>query len=186
MLKALVTAVLVILVVVNFSQAIWITAKAELAQILIRQAWAETLKTGLANKPWSWADTWPIARLKHPATNTDLYVLAGSTGNALAFGPGHQHSTARPGEGSSLIGGHRDTHFRFLKEAQLKDELLIQGMDGQWLEYRIQQMEVRDSRTQALELDPTSKDIYLVTCYPFESLVPGGPLRYLAIASPLI
>lgn len=184
MAKTILGSLLILVLVMNYGNAIWIEAKAGLAQVLIANAWANTLHTGNIQKPWRWADTWPVARVRHPATNTDLYILEGSTGNALAFGPGHNPNSDLPGEGPSIIGGHRDTHFEFLKDAQLKDELLIQGMDGIWLTYQITDMEVRDSEKQLLMVDQDSDKLYLITCYPFDALLPGGPLRYLVIASP--
>lgn len=168
----------------NYGNAIWIEAKAELAEFLIAKAWADTLDTGENHKPWNWADTWPVARIHHPASNTDLYVLEGAEGSSLAFAPAHQQGTALPGEGASIVGGHRDTHFEFLRDAQLKDELLIQGIDGYWKKYEISATEVRDSEKQVLLIDQDSRDLYLITCYPFEAVLPGGPLRYLVTASP--
>ena len=114
----------------NFGNAFWINAKARLAQHLIESSWATSLDSGSPQPPWSWADTWPVARLQHAQTNTDLVVLAGADGSSLAFGPGHLSGTDSPGEGVSVIGGHRETHFRFLREVQLTDELFLQGKDG--------------------------------------------------------
>src|SRR5688500_11563212 len=42
----------------------YIHAKAWLAQRLIASAWARTLEGEREVKPWPWADTWPVARLK--------------------------------------------------------------------------------------------------------------------------
>jgi hypothetical protein len=70
-------------------------------------------------KPWPWADTWPVARLRMQHPSVDLIVLAGAYGRTLAFGPGHVTSSALPGqEGTVMLTGHRDTHFRFLKDVQ--------------------------------------------------------------------
>lgn len=184
MFKPLITIALIGIALMNYGNAIWIEAKAELAEFLIAKAWADTLDTGENHKPWNWADTWPVARIHHPASNTDLYVLEGAEGSSLAFAPAHQQGTALPGEGASIVGGHRDTHFEFLRDAQLKDELLIQGIDGYWKKYEISATEVRDSEKQVLLIDQDSRDLYLITCYPFEAVLPGGPLRYLVTASP--
>ena len=37
--------------------------KAMLAQVLLERAFAETITSGRAVKPWPWADTWPEARI---------------------------------------------------------------------------------------------------------------------------
>ena len=55
-----------------------IHGKAWLAQRLLERAWAVTLAGGGPVKPWPWADTWPVARLKVPALDVDLFVLAGA------------------------------------------------------------------------------------------------------------
>ena len=47
-------------------QGLWIHAKALLAQVLLERAFAQTLQTGHDVKPWSWADTWPVARVELP------------------------------------------------------------------------------------------------------------------------
>lgn len=188
MLKKLAVAALIAIALLNYSNVIRIEAKARLAQILIQDAWAETLSTGEIQKPWHWADTWPVARLRFPnhedgrENNIDLYVLEGAEGNSLAFGPGHHQGTELPGYGASIIGGHRDTHFEFLREAQLRDEFQLQRMDGTWKSYRIEQIEVRNSETQPLLIDQDSDALYLITCYPFDALIPGGPMRYLVVA----
>ena len=48
------------------ARALWIHAKALLAQVLLERAFAASLATGGAVKPWSWADTWPVARIEVP------------------------------------------------------------------------------------------------------------------------
>ena len=52
--------------VVLFGQGVWIHAKARLAQVLLERAFAETIRSGREVKPWSWVDTWPIARIDVP------------------------------------------------------------------------------------------------------------------------
>ncbi|MEQ8800451.1 MAG: hypothetical protein RLP45_00275, partial [Haliea sp.] len=44
----------------------WIHVKAMLAQHLLARAWLESAATGVAQKPWPWADTWPVAVLRVP------------------------------------------------------------------------------------------------------------------------
>lgn len=55
-----------------------IKAKAWLAPVLIERAWAQSLGLGgMPVKPWPWADTWPVARLRVPARGVQRLVLAG-------------------------------------------------------------------------------------------------------------
>ena len=165
-----------------------IHAKAWLAQVLLERAWAETLAgDGPAVRPWvrpwPWADTAPLARLQVPALGIDRIVLAGASGRSLAFGPGHLDGTAPPGgPGHSVLTGHRDTHFAFLKELDLGDEIRVQGRDGAWRRYRVSGTQVLDSRRARLALGDDRPRLSLVTCYPFDALRPGGPLRYVVSA----
>ena len=162
---------------------LWIHAKARLAQYLVAQAWAETLETGQDIKPWSWADTTPVARLMVPALNIDQIVLAGASGSTLAFGPGHLDGSAAPGTpGLSLISGHRDTHFGFLKELRPGMEIRIQRHDRRWRVYRARTGVVVDQGEAAFPIDYPRPLLALVTCYPFDSPIPGGPLRYIVMA----
>src|SRR5205085_1880281 len=47
-----------------FGQGAYIHAKARLAQVLLERAFEKTIATGRETKPWSWADTWPVARIE--------------------------------------------------------------------------------------------------------------------------
>ena len=97
--------------------AVWIPVKAEIAQHLLERSWLRALEGETNAKPWPWADTWPVARM-HTA-DEELYILEGAQGNSLAFGPGHLQGSVLPGKkGISIIGGHRDTHFRFLEQIE--------------------------------------------------------------------
>lgn len=164
-------------------EAAYIHAKAWLAQRLVEDAWARTLAGERAVKPWPWADSWPVARLEMPALGRRLIVLSGGSGRTLAFGPGHLDGSPLPGEpGTSIIGGHRDTHFRILERLGPGDEIRVQDRKGVTHGFRVTAAEVVDSRRA--RLDPTGERprLILVTCYPFDALAPGGPLRYLVFA----
>ena len=114
-----------------FGQGAYIHAKALLAQVLLERAFDETIATGHATKPWSWADTWPVARIEVKRLHASAIVLAGSSGQALAFGPGHVELTPDAGErGVAVYSAHRDTHFRFLKDVAIGDEIEITRSDG--------------------------------------------------------
>ncbi|MCW5214848.1 class GN sortase, partial [Desulfobulbus sp. US5] len=81
-----------------FGNGLWIHGKALLAQVLLQRAWAQTQVRGESVKPWPWADTWPVARLRTEKYNQDLIVLAGQSGQALAFGPGMLEVGGKPGQ----------------------------------------------------------------------------------------
>ncbi len=168
-------------------QGVMIEAKAWLAQGLIARAWDRTLAGERQVSPWPWSDTWPVARLGFPQHGLSLMVLRGDQGASLAFGPGWTESTPRPGEaGVSVISGHRDTHFRVLRDLQPGEILTIQTSEGQFLAYRVVETGVVDrSLGWQWPLDRFASgnpELLLVTCYPFDAQVPGGPLRYLVHA----
>ena len=65
-------------------------------------------------------------------------VLAGSSGQALAFGPGHVERTADAGErGVAIYSAHRDTHFAFLKNVVIGDAIDVTRQDGRTFRYRV-------------------------------------------------
>jgi len=163
----------------------WIHAKAHLARRLIERAWQRALAGEPAPKPWPWADTWPVARLDVPSHGISLFVLAGSSGRTLAFGPGHEQGTPAPGtRGNSVIGGHRDTHLGFLEKIKPGDSIRIQRPDGARVEYRVTQLDVLDKRDTWVTRNDGATRLTLVTCWPFDALRAGGPERYVVIAEP--
>jgi sortase A len=167
----------------QLAQAAYIHAKAMLAQQLLERSWQRSLQGAIAARPWPWADTWPVARLRVARVRVDEIVLAGSSGRTLAFGPAHVAGSALPGRaGLSVIAGHRDTHFEFLRELVIGDELRVDRPDGGSVRYRVSDLAVIDARTDRLPLDAAADRLELVTCFPFDALVPGGPLRYRVLA----
>jgi sortase A len=149
----------------------WILAKAQLAQVLIADAWA----SGDNEKPWPWADTLPVMRMRVPRLGIDLYVLEGSSGDALAFGPGLMRQSGVEHSGL-VISGHRDTHFEFLQALRVGDFVHLKQKPGPWVRWRVSSAGIVDSRQTALQAPPSG--LLLVTCYPFDALTAGGPLRY--------
>ncbi|HZE47137.1 MAG TPA: class GN sortase, partial [Xanthobacteraceae bacterium] len=96
---------------VLLGQGAYIHVKAMLAQVLLEKAFTETIANGRDTKPWSWADTWPVARIEVKRLHAGVIVLSGSSGQALAFGPGHVELTPDAGErGVAVYSAHRDTH----------------------------------------------------------------------------
>ena len=161
----------------------WIYIKAELAQYLLKQAWFRTVAEGHSTKPWPWADTWPVARLMLPSRHIDLIVLQGAYGRTLAFGPGFVESSTAPGlPGTTILTGHRDTHFAFLEHVQPGEYLSLQSSNGSRQSYRVRTRHIIDSRTGIIQLDREHRALVLVTCYPFDSPISGGPLRYVVTA----
>jgi sortase A len=163
----------------------YIQAKALLAQHLLNEAWARTVMGEREVKPWRWADTWPVARLDVPRLARKAIILEGGHGEALAFGPAHLLGTPMPGDkGTSVISGHRDTHFLFLKDLRIGDTLRITLMSGEIRNFRVSATQIVGARASGI--DPFDGDgrLALVTCYPFDALTRSS-LRYVIYAEPV-
>jgi sortase A len=176
-------AILAFLGLFFLGQGLWIHAKAMLAQVLLERAFVAALATGHIVKPWSWADTWPIARIEVPRLGKRAIVLHGSSGQALAFGPGHVEGTPDAGErGAAVYAAHRDTHFAFLAEVRIGDEIRVTRRDGATFLFRVTNTSV--VRWDASGIDPGAdgRQLILSTCWPLDAKF-SGPLRYLVHAA---
>ncbi len=162
---------------------LYIPAKAVVAQVLLERAWTAARLTGTAPPPWPWADTRPIARIRTSDNQYNAIVLAGAHGRSLAFGPGHVDGTSLPGGiGHSVVAAHRDTHFAFLRDVVVGQEIIVERPDGVQRRHIIVDIEIIDVRTETITINHDSDMLTLVTCYPFEDWDPGGPLRYVVHA----
>jgi sortase A len=162
------------------ADALWIPAKAVLAQRLIERAWQRSLDGSPQARPWPWADTHPVAILEVPRLGVRQFVLAGASGRNLAFGP----TAVTPVGGRDVIlSGHRDTHFRFLQELTSGDVLRL-ILPGRTAEFRVRFLEVLDSAKLELVLDDSASRLTLLTCFPFDALSAGGSQRYVVTAVP--
>jgi sortase A len=184
MLRRWLCLALLLLGLGSLARGSWIFGKAALAQVLLRRAWMAARAGDAHARPWPWADTWPVARLLDPVRGVDLVVLEGSTGSSLAFGPGHIAGSASPGlPGNIALAGHRDTHFRFLRGLQPGESLWLEPAQGSPQRYEVESATIVDQRDTRL-LEARGDGLTLVTCYPFDAPVPGGPLRYVVRARP--
>lgn len=176
--RTLLKVVLLTLAALPALDGSYLLAKAHLAQRLIERSWNTEAK-----HPWPWADTAPVAKLQIPALGLDSYVLDGATGATLAFGPGMVSGSAQPGStGITMIAAHRDTHFESLQHIATGDIIKIQDPNKQWFHYRVTAIRIADSRTETVRSTVFEPLLLLVTCYPFDALIPGGPLRYVVEA----
>lgn len=133
-------------------------------------------------KPWSWADTWPVARIEIPRIAAEAIVLNGGSGEVLAFGPGHLEGTPEPGdEGVSVISAHRDTHFSFLKDVKAGDEIDVTRRDGLRVRFKVTEMTVASWDKSGIDPTASGRSLVLTTCWPLDGHV-RGPMRYLVRA----
>src|SRR5438105_3915895 len=107
-----------------------------------------------------------VAKLIIPRLDAQLYVMEGDGERELRRGPGHMSGSAMPGmHGNCVIAGHRDTHFRILKDIRKGDDIVLQTANAQYL-YRVKNTHVvSPQNTHALQ--PTTGPVLnLITCYP--------------------
>ena len=183
-MKARVFALLILSVGLCFLvSGSWIQIKAVVAQALLERSWQQTLEHGNPVQPWPWADHWPVAQLKLLRAKSELIVLSGDSGSSLAFAPGWNTKSAKPGEqGVTVISGHRDTHFKILEDTEIGDLIDIVTTQGETVNYQIKTIDIVDSRVATIKTEQPRQVLVLVTCYPFDAIVAGGPLRYVLTA----
>lgn len=160
------------------AKALYIPVKAEVAQVLLASAFDASVENGAPVKPWSWADTAPVARINVPRLGASDVVLSGGSGEAMAFGP-----TALVDDGPralTVLAAHRDTHFEFVQNLRVGDRLEMERIDGSAAAYRITHFETVRWDEFVHPSDGRSYGagglLVLTTCFPFGTTSPG-PLR---------
>jgi sortase A len=170
------------------SRALYLHAKAELAGLLIRRAWAASLAHGGSPcRPWPWADSYPVARLRIPRLGYDEIVLDNASGRTLAFGPAVVLSGARVGgPGNLVLAGHRTSWFRKLEDIAEWDRIELEWYDASQRKlrvrsYSVESITVVEPQDLRLVADDGQYALTLVTCYPF-GLGPRSPQRFVVRA----
>jgi sortase A len=122
-----------------------------------------------------------LAKLMIPRLEAQLYIVEGDGPQELRRGPGHLTGTAMPGAaGNCVIAGHRDTHFRVLKNIRKGDDIVLESDRGVFL-YRVERTRiVSPLNTSALQPTGTA-ELNLITCYPFY-YVGSAPRRFVVEA----
>jgi sortase A len=122
-----------------------------------------------------------VAKLSIPRLGTELYVFEGTDEKDLRIGPGHMPGTAMPGaKGNCVIAGHRDTHFRALKDIRQGDEIVLETKRGRFVYAVDGTAIVLPTNTSSLE-PARSPVLNLITCYPFYYLG-NAPERFVVTA----
>lgn len=88
----------------------------EVAQFLLRRAWARTLHGERDVRPWRWAKRWPVAKIEFPSHDSGCFVLAGANGGWVL-----------------------DMQLAVLRLVNIGDEILLHTRDGHTTRYRVQQ-----------------------------------------------
>jgi sortase A len=122
-----------------------------------------------------------LFQLSFPRLRISLPVVEGTTDEALRKGPGRLEGSPMPGRpGNSVIAGHRDTHFRILKDVSVGDRIRIDIGNERYMYEIIDTRVVSPSDTSSLRPESQSV-ITLVTCHPFYFIGPA-PNRFVVRA----
>jgi len=163
-------------------QAVKIEVKAKVAQVLLDYSWNKSLKENKPYKPWSSFDGSPILKLKIPRYNISQIVLEGTSGQALAFGPAFHQESFLPSENKiTAISSHRDSHGAYIKTLEIGDILKLQDLDNNWHTYQIEELLVVNVE-EKITINNNNR-LLLITCYPFDAILSGTPLRYIVSAT---
>ncbi|MCI2284166.1 sortase [Colwellia sp. MSW7] len=198
---------MLIIAFITIARGSYMVLKAHVAQYLLAQAW-QTHSTNDKNhisqkdkgtkvKPWSWADFYPVAKLRFDGMDITQIVLSNDSGQALAFGPGLNQSLSADIDSNKevvVISAHKDTHFSILKDLKLKDHITLTLKSGLKQTFTVNNMSVIDLETEQLVITRQNtiegrkdeknqnnkliKELVLVTCYPFYGVGNDTKLRY--------
>jgi sortase A len=164
-------------------QSGYMLAKSHFAHYLIKDAWQKTLIDDNNHKPWSWADTYPVFEISFPSIGTKNYVLEGANGRNMAFSVAHVSASGMPGQQkTTILSAHRDSHFNYLQHLKIGDEIITTSKN-QTTRFRVINTRVINTNSEKLQIR-NIKELLLTTCYPFNSIRPGGNLRYVVYAIP--
>ncbi len=152
--------------------------KATLAPILIERAFLQAVTKGSAQQPWPGADHRVHSRVQLSEGGPYIYALSDGGMRGMAFGPAaYQSGTA------TVYIAHRDTHFRPLEDSRIGDIVTQTDIQGDTRRYQV--TDIWTAHKDALYLPDSgyTDGLLLVTCYPFDALTTGGPMRYVVWAT---
>lgn len=121
-----------------------------------------------------------VGRLRVPRLDASLYLVAAKTNRDLRRGPGYMPGFDRPGEENCIIAGHRDLHFRMLKDIKMGDQIEIDSPQGQFT-YRVSSFEIVSPTDVDSLRARYPRQLTLITCYPFY-YVGHAPKRFVVRA----
>ncbi len=109
--------------------------------------------------------------------DTHIHADHLSSGQALAFGPGHLDGTPAAGEaGTAVYAAHRDTHFAFLGDVGIGDRIEVERHDGVVALFRVTGRAVVDWDAPGIDVAAPGRHLVLATCWPLDART-AGPER---------
>ena len=104
-------------------------------------------------------------------TEINCPLFFGDDSKTLRRGAGHYAGSSYPGTSSTIIiGGHNNSFFKTLKDAQVGSIVTVKTHYGVYT-YKITNSAIKkfDDRS-AFDLNATKENLVLYTCYPFNAL----------------
>lgn len=132
----------------------------------------------------SMAEAYPpdvVGTIHFPTLRSSLKVFSGDIETNGKRGPVWLEGSSRLGSaGNAVLAGHRDTHFRRLKDLRVRDEIVIENDAGKF-RYRVHRVQVVLPTDRRLLRRDIGSTLTLVTCYPFW-FVGSAPKRFIVQA----
>lgn len=108
-----------------------------------------------------------VARLRFERQRRHIFVWGDERPEHLRKGPVWLRMTRSfVSPGNTVVAGHRDTHFRFLKDARVGDIFEV-DQDTMHFTFRISMIRIVVPTDRTLLAPTAQKTVTLVTCYPF-------------------
>lgn len=123
-----------------------------------------------------------MGRIDIPDVGVQAVLLEGAEDEQLRLAVGHLPGTALPGQpGNAVFAGHRDTHFRGLRDIRIDQPILVTTADGTY-EYRVASVAVVEPDDEsAFESCEDQSSLTLITCFPF-TYIGIAPQRFVVRA----
>ena len=120
-----------------------------------------------------------VATLIIPKIQQKFKVYWGTDDNTLTKGVGMFVSslTTPPGEGHTVLSGHRDTVFAGLEKLEDGDKLIV-NFEEQSYTFIIEKIWITDKDDRTVIVEKNEPTLTLTTCYPF-TYVGNAPDRYI-------
>ncbi len=123
-----------------------------------------------------------IGEILVPRLHLKAIVVQGDSSSILRRAVGHLSETALPGEsGNVALAAHRDTFFRPLRKIRPGDVVTF-DVPGREFRYEVEStLVVSPNEVGVLHPSSTSRELTLITCYPFDYIGPA-PDRFVVRA----
>ncbi|HRQ63810.1 MAG TPA: class D sortase [Xanthomonadaceae bacterium] len=123
----------------------------------------------------------PIAVLRIASIELQVPVFADTSERNLNRGAGWVEGTAPPHDiGNMAIAGHRDRHFRPLKDVAVGDVVVLESLTGE-RSYRVTTLAIVEPEDVSSLAATEDAAVTLITCYPFH-FIGNAPQRFIVRA----